>query len=272
MRLLITSLLICFCMNKTFGQSDYEAQMLKLEQVVFLEGNDSIANESFLKKFNLSLSQSDFKRSFTELRRVNDSYINDSAQKADFYWNASLVSKLSGDPEYANIYHDLYLKITSDSSYASLLLGLLIKEELDTAVFNDFWTIVKEDSVFNCFDCLADVNSFKIKRKGAYIAASRLVPGLGTILAGDLFNGIGSILTVGGSGVGVYYLFTNQLYWGTGIWGYLFLVRFYKGNVNLTKDKIIKLEQKKRNNLEKGCHEEIQKVLIKYPIDFRLNQ
>ena len=246
--------------------------MLSLEQVIFSEENDSIANESFLKKFNLSIPESDFNRSYYELRRVNDNYIIDSVQKTNFYWNASLVSKLSGDYEYADIYYNLYLSNSNDSSYSSLLLGLLIKEELDTSVFNSFKAAIKSDSIIDCVECLADVNAFKMKRKGAYIMASRLVPGFGTMFTGDLFNGIGSILTVGGSGVGVYYLFTSNLYWGTGIWGYLFLVRFYKGNVNLTKDKVIKLEKKKRNRLAKNCFEEIQDVLINYPIDFRLNQ
>ena len=99
-----------------------------------------------------------------------------------------------------------------------------------------------------------------------------IVPGLGTLFAGDVLNGFGSLLTVGGSGLGVYYLLKNNLRWGTGIWGYLLFVRFYNGNIQLTKKNVLKLEEKKRNKIALKCYTEVQKVLNKYPIDFRLNE
>ncbi len=272
MRLLIISLLVCFCMNKSFGQVDYEAQMLALEKQIYYEENDSLLSNYALEKFNLSIPNGDYERSFMELKRVNDNFIVEDNIKKDFFWNAALVSKLSSNYEYANIYYDLYLNLTNDTSYSSLLLGLLIKEEFDTVVFKKFREELPTDSILGCVNCFDKVNAYKLKRKGAYVFTSRIFPGLGTMLTGDFYNGFGSIFTVGGSGYGVYYLINNEFFIGSAGWGYLFFLRFYKGNINLTKDKVQKLEKKRRNRLAKECYSEIEKVLIKYPIDFRLNQ
>ena len=272
MRLLIISLLICIYTNKLIGQSDYEGQMLSLEKKIFLETNDSIVNNYCLEKFYLSIPHSDFERSFIELKRVNDDLIQDSTCKVNFFWNACLVSKLKGDIVYANIFYDLYLSFTNDSSQSSLLLGLIIKEEIGESILDEFSEKINSDSTFDCFDCFKEVKAYKLKRKRIYIISSMIVPGLGTLFAGDALNGFGSVLTVGGSGLGVYYLIKNNLHWGTGIWGYLLFVRFYKGNIQLTKENVLKLEDKKRNKLALKCYTEVQKVLNKYPIDFRLNK
>ena len=139
--------------------------MLSLEQKIYSEKNDSILHSYYLKKFNLSIPPSNVPRSFMELKRVDDNYISDSTERVNFYWNACLISKLNGSFDYANIYYDLYLETTRDSSYSSLILGYLVKEERDTSLFNEFKKSYENDTVLACFDCFNEVNSYTMKRK-----------------------------------------------------------------------------------------------------------
>lgn len=187
-------------------------------------------------------------------------------------WNASLVSKLNGDFEYANIYFDQYLEATLDSNDNCIILGFLIKSENDSSVFNVFEKQYVKDSSLACLSCLNSVRGFKMKRKGAYVKVSYLFPGLGTMMTGDFYNGFGSILTVGGSGVGMYYLLSNNLYYGSAIWGYLLFWRFYTGNVRLAKTKVSDLEKKKRGKQAYDCQQKIKELLKNNQIDFRLNK
>lgn len=272
MKSLIISLLICICTSSVFGQAGYEASMLELEQKIFSEENDSVRNELCLKKFNLSLTNFNAQRSFFEMKRVNDNLISNISQKNNFLWNASLVSKLKGDFEYANIYFDQYLEATNDSNTNCLILGLLIKNENDTSILNAFEKQFPQDSALACLNCLNAVKDFKMKRKGAYVKVSYLFPGLGTMMTGDFYNGFGSILTVCGSGVGMYYLISNNMYYGSAIWGYLLFWRFYTGNVRLAKTKVNNLEQKKKAKLADDCQQQIKALLKNNQIDFRLNK
>ena len=114
--------------------------------------------------------------------------------------------------------------------------------------------------------------SYRLKRKWAYVFSSYILPGTGTLLTGDVYNGIGSIVTVGGTGYGVYQLAKNKLYLGMGIWGYLFLPRVYFGNIKLTATKLEALEKKKKSKLVDNCEQKMLELLKNNPIDFRLNE
>jgi len=243
-----------------------------LEQKIFQTPHDSIKNSLYLQKFNISLGDQDYQRSYFELRRVRERYINDSLIESNFYWNAALISKLSGDFQYANIFYDSYLDFTSDTSLSSLILGMLIKSDIDSSAFYNFrdqYEYTSHNEVSACFEKLL---SFKLKRKWAYILCSYLVPGSGTLLSGDFYNGIGSLVTLSGFSYGVSQLVKSKLYFGAGIWSYLFLPRVYFGNIRLTVAKIKELEKKKKSKLVYSCEQKVKELLNNNPIDFRLNE
>lgn len=268
MKWLIISLLAFICTNIS-AQDSVEVELFKLENEVFTTANDSLKNTLYLKKFALTKALNDYDRAYFELRRVREKYISDSISKSNFYWNAALTSKVSGNYQYANIYFDAYFNYTHDSSTSTLLLGLLIKADADTAEYNAFAPIAKKDSVLQCTDCLIELIEYKLKYKSAYIWASRIVPGLGTALTGDVYNGLGSVITLGGSGIGVYALIIHELYIGASVWGLMTLPRFYNGQIRLTRTKVNELEQKKRAKKSAICQQEIQSILKKHPIDFK---
>ncbi|MFT4898550.1 MAG: hypothetical protein ACI9U0_000335 [Flavobacteriales bacterium] len=276
MKWLITSLPVFICINVLVAQTNvatnYENSMLKIEQEIYMSENDTLKNELYLIKFNSSLKEKDFKRSYFELSRVRGRYFNDLAILQDFYWNASLISKLVNKVDYAETYYDAYLGLVQDSSVNTQLLGLLINAELDSSSYNEFKKTLTLDTALNCIDCLSLISYYRLKNKLGYIWASRLVPGLGTVLTGDIYNGLGSVISLGGASYGVYHLFLNKLYLSTGIWGYLFIPRFYFGNIRMTKYKLEKLEEKRRAKLAIDCELTIKELLIKYPIDFRLSE
>lgn len=246
--------------------------MLMLEQKIFKASHDSLKNPLYLQKFNISLGYQDYERSYFELRRVREKYINDSLIESNFYWNAALISKLSNEFQYANIFYDAYIDFTNDTGSSSLLLGMLIKSDLDSSAFYKFidqYEYTSHNEVSVCFETLL---SYQLKRKWTYILSSYLVPGSGTILSGDLYNGIGSLVTVSGFSFGVSQLVKSKLYFGAGIWGYLFLPRVYFGNIRLTVAKIQELEKKKKLKLAYSCEQKVKELLNNNPIDFRLNE
>ena len=276
MKWLITNLLVFICINVLVAQTkevkNYENSMLKIEQKIFMSKNDTLKNEFYLKKFNSSLREKDFGRSYFELSRIRGRYFNDSVALQDFYWNAALISKLVNKLDYAETYYDAYIDLTQDSSINSQLLGLLINAELDSSSYNNFKKNLTLDTALNCLDCLSLIPYYRLKNKLGYIWASRLVPGLGTVFTGDVYNGLGSVITIGSASYGFYYLFLNKLYLSTGIWGYLFIPRFYFGNIRMTKYRLEKLEEKRRAKLAITCELTTKKLLINYPIDFRLSE
>ena len=272
MRSLIISLLALIYTNDVFSQLGFEEKMLSLEKKIFESKNDSIKNIFCLEKFNSSLKKQDYKRSYHELRRVRELFLSDSVTKSDFYWNATLISKLSNEPQYANIYYDAYLYYTNDSSESSLILGMLIKSDIDSSEFFEFKRKYDFTKNNDCFDCFDELFSFKLKRKWAYVFSSYILPGTGTLLTGDLYNGIGSLFTVSGFSYGIYQLTKSKLYYGAGIWGYLFLPRVYFGNIRLTVAKIKELEKKKKSKLVYSCEQKVKELLNNNPIDFRLNE
>lgn len=272
MRSLLISLLVFICMNDVFSQLSYEENMLMLEKKIFEANNDSVKNTLCFQKFNNSLKKQDYNRSYLELRRVREVFVVDSLIKSDFYWNATLISKLSNERQYANIYYDAYLEYTNDTSESSLILGMLVKSDLDSSELYEFkrkYYYTNNSNLFGCFD---ELLSYRLKRKWAYVLSSYILPGTGTILTGDVYNGIGSLVTVSGTGYGVYQLAKSKLYLGMGIWGYLFLPRVYLGNIRLTAAKLESLEKKKKSKLADNCEQKMLEFLKNNPIDFRLNE
>lgn len=272
MRWLLISLQIFIYTSNVFCQDTYQQKMLMLEQKIFKVSNDSIKNDFCFQKFNLSLKKQDYQRSYQELRRIRERYFLDSLTESNFLWNATLISKLSNEFEYANIYYEAYLDFTKDTSSSGLILGMLIKSDIDSAEFYHFrnkYLYTRNHELSTCFEALF---TYHLKRKWAYVISSYLVPGGGTLLMGDIYNGTGSLVTVSGVSYGVYQLAKSKLYFGAGIWGYLFLPRVYFGNIRLTVAKIKELEKKKKSKLAFACEQKVKELLNNNPIDFRLNE
>ena len=267
MKLLIIIALAITSTGNLFAQDSLHFDLLSLEEQFFVSQNDTLRNNLSLQKFNLSLILNLKKeRLLFELNRIHENLITDSIDKLNYIWNASLVTKLNKEFAYSNMYIDA----THDSSDQTKILGLLIKSEIDSATYFRFLTNNVSDSSYNCMNCLNDLNEYKLPNKRGYLIASSFFPGLGTILTGDVYNGLGSLILVPGSIYSVFRLWRGGLYFNAISWGIALIPRLYFGNTRLTREKVSLIEKRHLNKLADACEISINKKLIEQPINYKL--
>jgi hypothetical protein len=271
MKWLITIKLTLLFTSSLIGQDSLNFDLLKLEEQIFYAQNDSIKNDFYLEKFNFSICNNLGKEKLLfELNRVQEGLLIDSNERANYLWNAAIVTKLNEEFTYSNMYFDAYLKETQDTSNDIKILGLVIKSEIDSATYSSFYNEYIHDSAFKCMDCLRGLTNYVLPNKRAYVMASTLLPGLGTMLTGDVYNGFGSLVLVPGSVIGVFQLWNGGLYINAVTWGYALIPRLYLGNTSLTSHKVELLEKRKLNKLADECKSLYGNKLILFPILYRL--
>lgn len=271
MKWLIIIALAITSTGKLIAQNSVGFELLNLEKEIFHAQKDTLKNEFCLKKFNLSMSHDlTKKRLLFELNRVQEHLISDTLKRLNYLWNSSLVTKLNKEFAYSNMYFDMYINESADSSDQSKILGLLIKAEIDSANYFEFLNEKVNDSSYNCMNCLHELNQYVLPHKRRYVIASTIFPGLGTMLTGDLYNGFGSLLLVPGSVYVVFNLWSSGLYFNAISWGYALIPRLYFGNTSLTIEKVKLIEKRNLNKLANQCRLSISQKLILYPINYKL--
>ena len=267
--LIIIKLTFLFISN-VLGQNNSISHLLELEEKIFFAENDSVKNNLCLRKFNYSLANNlEKEKLLFELNRVQESLIMDSISLINYLWNASIVTKLNGSYSYSNMYFDAYLNKTRDTSNNVKVLGLLIKSEIDSSTYADFYSIYVKDSSFKCMQCLNDLNSYILPHKKAYVLASTIFPGLGTMLTGDFYNGFGSLILVPSSVFGVINLWRGGLYYNAVSWGIALIPRLYFGNTSLTSEKVNQLEKLKLKKLSDKCNNLYKSKLLLFPVNYK---
>ena len=267
--LIITKLTFLFTSN-IFGQDSLDYILLDLEEQIFFAQNDTIKNDLYLEKFNFSICNNlEKEKLLFELNRVQEELLIDSTEHADYLWNAAIVTKVNKEFNYSNMYFDAYLEEAKDASDDIKILGLLIKSEIDSAAYANFYLGYVYDTSFKCMECLMDLNNFVLPNKKGYVIASYIFPGLGTILTGDFYNGLGSLILVPSSIIGVVNLWKGGLYYNAISWGIVSIPRLYLGNTNLTYEKVNQLEKRRLSELSDNCKALYSKKLTEFPILYR---
>jgi hypothetical protein len=178
-----------------------------------------------------------------------------------------VILQIHDDLNYAMFYLNEYQRVTSDTSPNTLLLGLLIDKSSDTAYFNNnVKQLMRIDTAFQCLSCIKEVFNYELRNKKKYVFASRIIPGLGTTLAGKELLGIGSTLTHAALVYSVFELAKLNMYVNVAAIGLSLLPRFYAGNITLTKKTITDLGAKKRSEISFDCQTKISLLLKSYPI------
>jgi hypothetical protein len=271
MKLLIIIKLIFLFTGSILGQDSLSLNLLNLEEQIFYAQTEVNRNSLYLEKFNYSLCHNlDKEKLLFELNRVQEELIEDSLERIKYLWNSSIVTKLNSEFGYSNMYFNAYLNETNETTNQVKILGLLIKSEISSSTYTTFLNEHVNDTSFNCMNCIQELGTYVLPHKKGYVLASTIFPGLGTMLTGDVYNGLGSLILVPSSFIGVAKLWQNGMYYNAFSWGYALIPRLYLGNNSLTIEKVNQLEKRKLNKKADDCKLLYKKKLNMYPILYRL--
>jgi len=267
-RIITILIFLIACTEGSYSQPSFDNELLSLEKEIFRSKNDSDRVGFHLKKLDLYIEHNDFSElAFQEVRRIDYRLFRDSIDQKRFLWNASLISQLNGAPSTGRNYHAVYQQYHSDSSIAAILLGIMLNSQSDTAYTNKWINhLVQVDARFEALSCMNEVIEFEIPNKNLYVVASAILPGLGSALNGNVFQGVNSLAINGATGYGLYLLAKNNLYLNALLWGAGLGLKFYAGNIKLT-DRLVELKQATiKDSMADSCNDIYKDILADYPI------
>lgn len=255
-----TSRLLC--------QTALDDSLLMLEQRVFVCKNDSEKTELRLKKLNVYFSENVFSNdAFIEAKRIDYTFIKSKDIQRSFLWNASVLAYMNNDKRTSLRWYNQYRQTSSDSSMRSLLLGCLAASDFDSTMHRSFVKAISlQDSDAVCLYDLTRLQNYKRRHKGGYIAASAIIPGLGSALNGNVAKGAVSLAVNSAAWILTYELIRSNLYVNAALVGGAMGMKFYPGNIQLTKKLFEQKEAAQRNTLAKKCEQCVDQLLDKYSI------
>lgn len=270
MRQIIIVLSILAACTKGHAQTGREKQLLALEEKYFAATGEKEKAMLCREKLLCYIHAGNYAHeAVNDLKRIDYRLLPDSLQQ-DFLWNAALFSCLAKEPRYAMNYVARYKELSGDTSANYYLLELFAFSDFDTARVTQ---IVKQLSLksadFNCLDCMNKVAAYGPKHMKAYVTASAIVPGSGSMLNGNVLKGASSLLFNAATGYMIYRLLSNRLYINAVGWGLGLGLKFYTGNIRLTQKLVNEKALKKKNKLAADCELKFSEVLRRYPLEFR---
>jgi len=244
--------------------------LYQIEKRVFLAKNDTLKNSFRLEKFNYCLATNPFDTlSYKEANRVEYSMIENSNQKSNFLWNSTLICIIYNDFMQASFLYEKYEQQMKDSSVQSLLLGFAANKKYPEVQQNYLQKLVQKDSLFKELDCFRNLSKDTI-HEAKFLRLAKIVPGLGLIKMNEKKRGYFSLTTNALLTTAVVTLAFNELYINAIAVSYIYLYRFYQGNIALTKRAIEQKRNRKKNELTISCELVLKNLLTKYSIGFIL--
>jgi hypothetical protein len=257
------------CSNNASAQINDEAQSVlwKLEKKYFQATNEvirsTIAYEKALTylKFHAEADS----QCYNEFKRV-DAHLFGEKKRCQFLWNAAMVYLIHDDFVESMRSMQAYQLQTGDTTVQANLLAVM-------SFLNAFSE--ENDSLFiahnmeSMFQCLLAEKDFERRRDRGYAYASYVMPGVGMMLKGYYLQGTTSLLLNVGSGALVYSLIRKHAYGNALGYALLTIFKFYQGNVMYTKKLVSKRRIKKRIGQMQTCHQQLQALLMAYPIQFK---
>ena len=268
--IIIELILITLPFSLCYGQPVIGDSLLFYEYKYFKSENDTVRQQLLIKKINLYLNAgiSD-RQTFLEIKRVKINYL-DSTQ-IDFLWNASLVSYLNDENDYASFFLSEYLKLSHDTSITAGILEILVYKYTNKGITDKAINRIKlKDSLFDCLHCFEKMVNYKKKHLNAYLISSAIIPGSGSALNGYFLKGLCSLALISASAFAIvkmveYGLYVNAALWGSGVG-----LKFYLGNINLTEKLFYRSEAKTNSKLAKDCEMHLKNILKKHPLNLKL--
>jgi hypothetical protein len=259
--------------NYLFSQQNFDSELLRLEQKIYNEENDTVKADLILQKINLYFTQNSADgRALNETERCDWTLIKDSAYQSNYLWNLTLLNLLQKRYNRAINYYENYIKIkTNDTTIHTKLLGALIYMNLDSIKLKNYleqqhFEIALVDN-FTCYQKILNVNQ---KNKNMYLAASAVLPGSGLLALIKPKQGITSLLLNAGVAYTVFELINNNLYFNAVAIGLMLTQKFYLGGIKLTNKLFDEKINHKKAVIAQQCELDLKKLLEQYPLNFKL--
>lgn len=270
-QIIILLILLAGSINRLFCQTMFDDSLLFFEQKIFICKNDSEKATLRLNKLDAYFSKNNFsEQALMEAKRIDYSYLKNKEDQKIFLWNASILAYVNDDKRSSFQWYNAYQHLYPDSSMQSIMLGFIASSEFDSTLSGSYLKIISlHDSEAVCLSCLSKLQNYKRKHKGVYTAASAIVPGAGSIANGNVAKGIISLAINSGAWLITDELIKSNLYVNAVLLGVGMSVKFYAGNIQLTKKLFDQKEAAQKNILAKECQRNIDKLLDKYSIGIR---
>lgn len=270
MKLLITIIFLSFSIN-IFAQSDLANDLLELEERYYFSNDSQEKQLLLIEKINCYLSHQEYNEELiNEASRLSIKEITDSTTKANVLWNLSIIGLINKDFSFADKMIFEYDLHTGKKSINSELLKLHVFQKTDSTLFMKSYSyLTNKDSAFTCLICMNNIGNQEKYNEKRMVNYSKIIPGLGTIKAGDTRSGLFSITTHVGTIAGSVLLAHYGLYFNSITWGASLLPRFYSGNKILTRKTVRNQNQIVVSEYAKKCQEQTQLLLAKYPFKLR---
>jgi hypothetical protein len=267
---------IISCLLVIFGgtiqaQNSLADSLLLYEKKHFECENDSLKQQVLLNKIDFNIRHNNLSRaSYNDCGRVNLNLLKSEKQQHNFLWNSALVAYLNGDDQRCRINLANYSVLASDTATELLLLQLLANRNYDTTVMTEKIKVLnKRDALFNELRCLIQLAVYERKHLNYYLLSSAIVPGSGTAMNGEPLKGLVSLAIAVGSVYGVVKMVEYGLYINTFLLGAGMGLKFYTGNIRLTKKAFERKELKQKNKLAKQSELVLKKIFAKYPLSWK---
>jgi hypothetical protein len=270
-QIIILLILLAVSINRLFCQTTFDDSLLLLEQKIFICKNDSEKSALRLNKLDAYFSKNDFsEQALKEAKRIDYSFLKSKSDQKYFLWNASVLAYMNNEKRASFQWYNAYQQFYPDSGMQSLLLGFISTSEFDSTLSKLYVRkISMHDSEAICLSCLNKLQNYKRKHRGLYIAASAVIPGSGSIVNGNITKGFVSLAVNSGAWFMTYALLKSNLYVNAVLLGVGMSVKFYAGNIQLTKKLFGQKEAIQKNVLAKECQLRVDKLLNQYPIEIQ---
>lgn len=252
------------------AQAAKDDTLLLFEKLVFQTksktGQDSILH----LKFNYAVKQADLKNAYTTYLRLEKRGYR--VYDKNYYWNTALLCLDNFNFSSAIQNCKLYRINFDSSSIHSNLLGYLVHVNYDSVAAKNFYKkMIKQDSSLACMKCFYDLLNKKSKSGNGYMISSGIIPGSGLIALGKPLKGLTSMALLGGMAYGVYSLGQYNLYINAINWSLNLGLKFYIGQIKLTKKEFDKKQTKKKSFLNKKCKANYLEVLNNYNLTYKVS-
>ncbi|MCA6436769.1 MAG: hypothetical protein ACK5QC_06000 [Bacteroidota bacterium] len=252
------------------SQSAKSDSLLLFEKLVF-NAKSKITSDSLLhEKLNFAIRNADLVSAYnTYLRLEKGGY---RVYNKNYYWNSALLCLDNFNFSSAIQNYKLYRLNFDSLSIHSNLLGYLVHVNYDSIIAKKYYKkMIELDSTLSCMSCFYDLLNKKVKSGTGYMISSGVIPGSGLVAIGKPLKGIASIVLIGGMSYGVYSLIQSNMYINAINWSLNLGMKFYLGQIKLTKKEFDKKQNKKRSILNKKCKANYLEVLTKYNLTYKVS-
>lgn len=252
------------------GQSAKTDSLLFFEKLVF-NSKSKVSRDSLLhEKLNFAIKHADLSSAYTTYLRLEKSGYR--VFDKNYYWNSTLLCLDNFNFSSAIQNYKLYRLNFDSISIHSNLLGYLVHVNYDSILAKKYFRkMIQLDSSLTCMNCFYELLNKKAKNGTGYMISSGIVPGSGLIAVGKPLTGITSMALLGGMAYGVYSLVQSNMYINAINWSLNLGMKFYLGQIKLTKKEFDKKQNKKRSTLNKKCKANYLDVLAKYNLTYKVS-